>query len=210
MSFEPFVTADTHFGHANIIKHANRPFKDIEENDQTLINNWNEIVPSNGGIVYILGDFAWRDHAKYLHQLHGKKIIILGSHDRMNQDALSLFKEVHHGSAMIQFGNDYPCYCSHTCYRVWEKSHYGVPHLFGHSHGRLTTFNLSEDAGVDCGRIFKKYYPIPLTEVKKYMAKREEEMVSQGRVIDQNGKKIFLQDDVKWLLRQVELKIVEK
>ena len=53
-----FVTSDLHFGHKNIIKYENRPFKDVEEMDQKLIENWNNKVGKDD-TVYILGDFSW-------------------------------------------------------------------------------------------------------------------------------------------------------
>ena len=39
-----FITADKHFGHANIIKYCQRPFKDVEVIDKALIRSWNERV----------------------------------------------------------------------------------------------------------------------------------------------------------------------
>ena len=198
-----FFTADCHFDHKNIMRHANRPFASIEENDETLIHNWNEIVPRNGKVV-ILGDFAWRNHARFLQRLNGSKIIILGSHDKMSQDTLRLFSEVHKHSAMIHAGNNNPFFCSHCCQRVWERSHYGIPHLFGHSHGRLKTFNMSVDVGVDSDEVSKKYYPIPIEEINIWMSFREEGMKAVGRVVKDGvgGKLLFRQDDVSWLIKK--------
>ena len=39
-----WVTSDLHFGHKNIIKYENRPFKDIEEMDKAIIELWNKTV----------------------------------------------------------------------------------------------------------------------------------------------------------------------
>jgi len=53
-----FFTSDTHFRHKNAIELCNRPFKDLEEMDNTLIENWNSVVPEDG-ITFHLGDFAF-------------------------------------------------------------------------------------------------------------------------------------------------------
>ena len=54
-----YFTADSHFGHANVIKHCNRPFTTLEEMNEALIANWNARVHKNDH-VYIAGDLAWR------------------------------------------------------------------------------------------------------------------------------------------------------
>lgn len=69
-----FFTADTHFGHNNIIKYVNRPFNSVEEMDEQLISNWNSKV-THEDTIYHLGDFAFsKTPEKYFYRLNGKKI----------------------------------------------------------------------------------------------------------------------------------------
>jgi len=78
-----YFTADQHFGHANIIKLCSRPFSDVQEMDEVLIDNWNRRV-TNGDTIYIIGDLFFRNTVpteEYLMRLKGKKHLILGNHD---------------------------------------------------------------------------------------------------------------------------------
>lgn len=77
-----FVIADTHFGHANIIKFCNRPFNTVQEMDVKLIKLWNETVNKND-VVFMLGDFAFGKDLipQIVSLLNGEKILIKGNHD---------------------------------------------------------------------------------------------------------------------------------
>ena len=78
-----FVTADTHFNHENIIKYCNRPFKDVNEMNEVIINNWNSVV-SKDDIIYHIGDYGFgtKDELKEIFdKLNGKKYLIMGNHD---------------------------------------------------------------------------------------------------------------------------------
>jgi calcineurin-like phosphoesterase family protein len=79
-----WYTADLHFGHANIIKYCNRPFRDVDHMNQELIRRWNECVAPED-MVFVLGDVALGKLAETLplvQQLSGSKILVPGNHDR--------------------------------------------------------------------------------------------------------------------------------
>ena len=78
-----YFTSDTHFNHENIIKYCKRPFSSIDEHDETLIKNWNDVVPEDG-IVFHLGDVGFGDPDRIneiLKQLNGKIYLVIGNHD---------------------------------------------------------------------------------------------------------------------------------
>ena len=53
-----YVYSDPHFNHENIIKYANRPFKDVEQMNRFMIEEFNRVV-SRKDRVFILGDFGF-------------------------------------------------------------------------------------------------------------------------------------------------------
>lgn len=75
-----FFTADTHFGHENIIEHCNRPFSSLPEMDAYMVQRWNALV-TPADTIYHLGDFAWVNPPRYATELNGTKILIMGNHD---------------------------------------------------------------------------------------------------------------------------------
>lgn len=61
-----FLTADLHFSHRNIIRFCKRPFTDVNQMDQVLVNNWNDVVQPDD-LVYVVGDFQFHpDPDRYL------------------------------------------------------------------------------------------------------------------------------------------------
>ncbi len=77
-----FLIGCTHFGHANIIGLAKRPFSDLAEMEEALVENWNRAV-NKRDTVYHLGDFAFKGKAlaEYEARLNGTLIRIQGNHD---------------------------------------------------------------------------------------------------------------------------------
>ncbi len=80
-----YVTADTHFNHDNILKYCARPFDNINEMNEAIIDNWNSVV-NKDDIVYHLGDFilgSKEDLESIVKRLNGTIYLIRGNHDRL-------------------------------------------------------------------------------------------------------------------------------
>ena len=60
-----FFSSDPHFGHNNILRFCHRPFQDMKQMCESLINNWNSVV-SNEDICFILGDVMWWESRHYV------------------------------------------------------------------------------------------------------------------------------------------------
>lgn len=149
---EHWFTSDQHFGHANIIKHCNRPFSDVDEMNIALIQNWNAHIKPND-YVYMLGDFAyWKLEQitieRIFDQLNGKKHLIFGNHD--NIKILEKLNWVWIKDTCMITIHTQNIWLSHYAHRSWPRSYQGSWHLFGHSHGNIYPHNLSFDVGVDC------------------------------------------------------------
>jgi calcineurin-like phosphoesterase family protein len=136
-----FFTSDTHFGHGNIIKFCDRPFKDVEEMNYKLIENWNNKVP-NDGLVFHLGDFAWGGYdfwKNIRNQLNGDIILIKGNHDIKNMSATAeeeLFKfSTWQMLVEIEGRKLYLNHVPFLCYGGTYRDPKGLVYqLFGHVH----------------------------------------------------------------------------
>lgn len=84
MNNKVWFISDPHFGHENIIKYEDRPFKNKKEMDEFIIENWNKQI-KDGHEVFMLGDFSFygKDRTTEIcHLLNGRKNLICGNHDR--------------------------------------------------------------------------------------------------------------------------------
>lgn len=180
-----FFTSDTHFFHNNIIKYCDRPFENVREMNETLIENWNKIVPKDG-IVFHLGDVSLtaknKDLSEILYKLNGKIHLIKGNHEK---DALSKFYiadrwetisdilEINIIDEEITYGRQHIIMC-HYPMIVWNGSHRGSWQLFGHVHGMMSNKGVIQhkptqmDIGVDT----HDFRPYSYQEIKEKITKQ--------------------------------------
>lgn len=82
-----FFISDLHLGHANIIKYEDRPFKNVTEMDVELRRRWNETIGEDDLVIFV-GDLCFYNNPKdILRDLHGRKVLIKGNHDRKIKQA---------------------------------------------------------------------------------------------------------------------------
>lgn len=87
---DTFIIADTHFGHANILKYEPERNGVLGTHpDHQMMKLWNETV-SQTDTVFHLGDFAFKSEAvqKWAKKLNGIKYLIRGNHDKGAQTYL--------------------------------------------------------------------------------------------------------------------------
>lgn len=196
-------TSDLHFGHKNIIRFCNRPWKTTEEMDEGLIQNWNSMVKEDD-IVFDLGDFAFATNGRWkdiLSRLNGKHYLILGNHDvtRWPGDKImSLFERVE--NQMIVKIDDRFVYLNHypyLCYGgSWRGPKNAVWQLFGHIHSGPNSSGADSDRLVnmfpyqyDVGVDNNNYTPVSwerIKEIIEYQVKNGILYVSKEHTIPDN------------------------
>lgn len=140
-----FYISDLHCFHHNIIKYDNRPFRNATEMNEQLIHNWNERVTSDD-TVYILGDVSWLDdeykNNLLLEQLHGKKVLIKGNHDKPMRHLRYLFEEVCEYKSINDAGTRVILF--HYPIMFWDGQFHDSVHLYGHVHNSQQ-WNIAEN-----------------------------------------------------------------
>lgn len=170
-----WFTSDTHFGHENIIKLSNRPFKNAKEMDRVLIDTYNRMVKPND-YLYILGDFCWgntNDLLNYRAQIKCNNVIMIwGNHDmhvRYDERAQQAFKSTHDLLDITINRQDIVLF--HYPILEWNRFFRGSWHLYGHVHGNINHFPgaLAVDVGVDV----QNYEPVDFEILQHIMSRRK-------------------------------------
>jgi calcineurin-like phosphoesterase family protein len=192
-----WFTADTHLGHANIVRFCSRPFlspreqellaelgphgkwrvsaETLAHHDTALLANINACVQPED-TLWIVGDFCWGglpEALRYRRRILCRTVhLIWGNHDQ--RSIASAFQQTYEQTHITVEGVD--LFLNHYPMRTWYKSFHGSWSVYGHVHGRLQAEDqrdvsrLTRDVGVDaCG-----YRPISFGELAEYMAPRLE------------------------------------
>jgi calcineurin-like phosphoesterase family protein len=185
-----WFSSDFHFNHKNIVRGTSewgtdleqqvRDFDTLEQHNERLIKNINACV-KGGDALYFLGDWSFggfESIRKLRERLYATNIhFVLGNHDHHidnNKDEIrQLFSSVNQ-YINKRIGGQRMFLC-HYAMRVWDKSHHGSWHLYGHSHGSLPDYKAdkghslfkSMDVGIDTHPEFRPYHFDEIAEIMK-------------------------------------------
>lgn len=144
-----YFTSDTHFSGQRALEFSKRPFKDIKEMNNYIINEWNRTVKDND-IVYHLGDFG---NYNVLKKLKGKVILILGNYEIKDIENETItkeelikkygFYEIYDNLRIPELEGIYATHCPKDC----NKKEFN---LFGHIHEKQMVKRYGLNVGIDC------------------------------------------------------------
>lgn len=188
-----WFTSDTHYNHKNIAgskisrwNYGYRNFDTLDKMNIALIDGINKYVKEDD-VLYHLGDWSFggvhsikyfRDSivCKNIHLIrgnHDQHIVnkVVKFHDT-NFNPLDLFSSVQ-DVLNLNIGKT-KLFLSHYAHRVWNGSHKGVIHLYGHSHSSIPDYGKSMDIGVDVAyKLFGEYRPFNINDILRIMDKKE-------------------------------------
>ena len=174
-----WLTADWHWFHDNIIKYCGRPFDTEGQMRNYIKTQFNKLVKPEDE-VYILGDMTLlpsRHSSKFMDNvldLHGRRHIILGNHDRMlPADYLDMYFMSVHTSLEIEYEGRKFFLCHDP---AWAQIP-GTTCIHGHIHRHYRYKYIREldihlvNVGVDVW----SFKPVNITEIIALLDKKEED-----------------------------------
>ena len=173
-----YYISDLHFNDQSIFDKCKRPFKDLKDFENTIINNWNNKV-TNNDIVYVLGDIGSIDPTSIniFKNLNGHKHLIIGNHDHEILDYIkesNIFESIKFIDLIID-NNRKVCLCHYPLMDWMEFNRNGYL-VYGHIHNKTIAngyaYKQIKDYYLDklafnCGCDVTGYSPVTLDEMIK-------------------------------------------
>lgn len=164
-----YYISDTHFFHDNAIRLNNRPFKSVEEMNETMITNWNCKVDKDD-TVYFLGDFAYKcnnpnEVRDLVSKLNGNIHFICGNHDKLLKDFKfrSFFKSIKQYDEIEDNGRR--VILLHYPMEDWNGKYRGSYHLYGHVHNNKEAISGHIQNRFNVGVDVNNFTPVTLDEL---------------------------------------------
>lgn len=148
---DTWFIGDLHLGHKNIITFDDnngkkiRPFKTLEEHDETLIDNINKLVNPKDRL-YMLGDVVINRKAlPMLSRINGRKKLIKGNHDIFKlKDYTPYFEDI----SAYRIYKDAGIICSHIPVHTSQLEFRFKLNVHGHTHSNNVQKTVTAYSGI--------------------------------------------------------------
>jgi calcineurin-like phosphoesterase family protein len=166
-----FVISDTHWGDIPILEHAQRPFQDVQEEVDFMVDLWNGTVERDDTVIH-LGDVVARvdDQVKYaksiLSRLAGRKMLITGNYEAHLPDFMLQemgFEEIFPYLEYREF------FMIHRPQNAFDHNYKQLPVLHGHKH--IETPIYTPEWGVNMSCEYWQFKPTPFETIERCFRK---------------------------------------
>jgi calcineurin-like phosphoesterase family protein len=207
-----YFCSDQHLFHKNIIKYCNRPFDSVDHMNEEILRRWNEkITPDD--TVYVIGDFALGKQDKateWLSRANGKKILIIGNHDRSPRTMKEIgFDEVHYHLEVTTSNNE-----------RWLLSHFPLPLdliksyqrlIHGHHHSGPQSTGKRVNVCVDLW----DYMPVTEAQIQALPLQEEKTALETWAKFDIDGNMITIDanipyDELYGFVQEMKIKLYDE
>lgn len=189
-----WFTSDTHFSHSRIIEYCNRPFGNVEEMNQAIVDRFNSVIQPED-TLYHLGDVAlgkMDESLSWVNKINGHKILLAGNHDRLwpwfkgqnhemwhHKYVEAGFEAVHLGTGQVEIWRQRFLMC-HFPYvgDSRESDRYvqhrpvdnGIPLIHGHTHSAAKySESLAGTTQIHVGVDAWNFYPVSAEDIQEIM-----------------------------------------
>lgn len=146
---EYYITSDLHFFHKGVLGFCpdTRPWKDVDEMNEALIDHWNSKVKPND-VIFSLGDFSFKAKEatqNIISQLNGNIVWVRGNHcyKVFNQMGLPTYDYLE-----VRYDGIKVC-MMHYPVAAWNQQGRDSVMLHGHTHGSYEGKGKTVDVGWD-------------------------------------------------------------
>lgn len=184
-----YFTSDLHFGHDKDFILGPRGFETVEEMNQTIVENWNNLITDEDEI-FVLGDLMMKDQdagIELIKQLKGKIHVIRGNHDTDtkvqkytylcdNIVSIDYALVIGYGKVKLYLSHYPTLTANYDDDKPWNKH---VINLFGHTH-QETPFYDNNPYMYNVGLEAHNMTPISIEQILEDIKQKKEELNNEN------------------------------
>jgi|TARA_R110000765_G_scaffold50165_2_gene101913 calcineurin-like phosphoesterase family protein len=169
-----FATGNQQFGRKGAINKFNRPFSDVREMNDTMVDIWNSVV-SDDDLVFVLGNFAWDPVTsdEVVGQLNGTIQLICGEFDEATESISDLHEyKLNMYEGDIHTDDKHELILSYWPLKEWRHKKKGYQSVISFNGAKYKSNHKENLINVNCD--YWSFKPVELKKIKDLFTAIEE------------------------------------